>query len=91
MAAWKPWERENVLLLEYEEMKRNLQGVLPKIGDFLQRDLLNSQLPDRTLIASADGRWVRNKTDWKQAFSKELLHRFNEINGEMLEKLGYKL
>ncbi len=91
LAAWKPWERENTLLLEYEDLRCNLPLVLDKISVFLQRDIISQQVPDRGTIASVDGRWVRNKTDWKTQIGEELLERFNELNGEMLKKMGYEL
>lgn len=91
VAAWRPWERENVLFLEYEDLRCNLQDVLPRIGDFLQREALNDRLPERSRIAQADGQWVKDKTEWEKEFDKKLLRRFNEINGEMLDRLGYRL
>jgi hypothetical protein len=91
VAAWKPWERQNTLLLEYEDLRCNLPLVLDKISHFLQRDILSRRVPDRNAIASVDGRWVRSKTDWQAEISGELLERFNEINGEMLKKMGYEL
>ena len=90
VAAWKPWERKNTLLLEYEDLRGNLPLVLDKISHFLKREIVSQHLPDRNTIANADGRWVRSKTDWKAEISGELLERFNEINGEMLKKMGYE-
>jgi len=90
LAAWKPWERKDTLLLEYEELRGNLPLALEKLSRFLQRDIVSRQVPDRGEIAGVDGRWVRNKSDWRDAFTDELLQRFNEINGEMMKKMGYE-
>lgn len=91
LAAWKPWERKNTLLLEYEDLRCNLPLVLDKISVFLKRDILSRQVPERGTIAAVDGRWVRNKSDWRSEFGEDLLRRFNEINDEMLKKMGYEL
>lgn len=89
--AWKPWERKNTLLLEYEDLRCNLPQVLGNLSAFLKREVLNDQVPARSAIAGVDGRWVRDKSDWRSEFTDELLQRFNEINGEMLKKMGYEL
>lgn len=90
LAAWKPWERKDTLLLEYEELRGNLPLALEKLSKFLQRDIVSRQVPDRGEIAGVDGRWVRNKSDWRDAFTDELLQRFDEINGEMMKQMGYE-
>jgi hypothetical protein len=89
VAAWKPWERENTLLVKYEELRSDLPLVLDRISRFLKRDILSYQIPDRDTIAGVDGRWVRRETDWKAEISGEIMGRFNDINGEMLKQMGY--
>jgi hypothetical protein len=87
--AWKPWERPNTLLVKYEDMLSDLPQVLEKISDFLKRDILANQIPDRDAVASVEGRWVRAKSDWTAQISSIQLARCNAINGEMLRKMGY--
>jgi hypothetical protein len=89
LRAWKPWERPNTLLLEYEHMRTNLPLALEEISAFLRLDILGRSIPDRNIIARKDGQWVKRKSDWKADMPSELLARFNEINQEMLEKIGY--
>lgn len=91
VSAWRPWEREKTLLLKYEDLKCNLQSVLGRLSGFLQRDIVNFHIPDRSTIAEIDGQWVKSETSWEKEFNKEHIQRFNEINGEMLKRMGYEL
>ena len=87
--SWQPWARENTLLLKYEDIVSDLPGVLGSLSEYLSREIVSQEIPDRNTIADADGRWVRQKSDWRDDFSASLLERFDEINGDMMEKLGY--
>ncbi len=89
VATWKPWERPNTLFIKYEEMTGDLPRVLEKISVFLKRDIVTNQIPDRDTVASLEGRWVRNKSDWRLNMSDTQLEIFDRINGDMLRKLGY--
>jgi len=89
--AWKPYERQNTLLLKYENMTRNLPGTLKEISKFLKKDILREVIPDRSAIAGVDGRFVNTNSDWRSEISDELLERFNRLNGDMLRKMGYLL
>lgn len=87
--AWRPWERPNTLLLEYEDLRTNLRETLEKISVFLERDIQKVEIPERGTIAGKDGRWVRKASNWRTDMSAELQHRFNQINEDMLRKCGY--
>ena len=87
--SWNPWERPSTLLLRYEDMRSNLVSVLRSISEFLGRDILRADIPDRDTIARQDGRWVRPKSDWRSDLSGVLLERFSEINKDMLTRAGY--
>jgi hypothetical protein len=89
LKSWRSWERPNTLLLKYEEMTDNLEGVLKKLGHFLQRDIKADRIPDRDIIADANTPLVQRKRDWRLDISSELLERFNTLNREMLETMGY--
>jgi len=89
VTAWRPWERPKTLLIKYEEMLSDLPHVLEKIGAFLKSDILKVEIPDRNTLASLEGRWVRNKTDWRSNMSDTQVEIFDRINGDMLRKLGY--
>jgi len=78
--SWHPWNRQNTLLLRYENMLDDLTTTLNSLSNFLSRDIINKNVPDRKTITGIDGRWVKNKSDWKTAFSDDLLERFNQIN-----------
>lgn len=87
--AWRPWERPNTLLLEYESMRTDVHFTLDKLSAFLGRDVVGCQVPDRATIAGKDGRYVRKPSNWKSDMSITLQHRFIEINEAMMQKLGY--
>jgi hypothetical protein len=87
--SWNPLSRPNTLLLKYEDISTNLDSVLLKLSDFLNRDALNHTLPSRETIADIDGRWVRKKTNWESELSGENLDRFNELNKTHLKQFGY--
>jgi hypothetical protein len=87
--SWAPYERPNTLLLKYEDMVADLPATLNSISRFLDRDVLKREIPKRETIAAVDGRWVKNKSDWRTEISEELMERFVELNGEMLKRMGY--
>ena len=89
LQAWKPYERQNTLLLKYEDMCADLPGALKEISEFLEKDILEVEIPARGTVAGVDGRWVTTESDWKSEISGDLLERFNELNKEMLRKMGY--
>lgn len=89
VAAWKPWERPNTLLIRYEEMTSNLPYVLERISVFLKRGIVTNQIPDRDTLANLEGRWVRGKSDWRSSMSDSQLEMFDRINGHMLRQLEY--
>ncbi len=87
--AWAPCERNNTLLLKYEDMESDLPGTLDTLNNFLNRDIVKHDIPDRNSIADAPGKWVRKKTDWRAGLSNDQLTRFNELNRDMLIRMGY--
>tara|TARA_R110000850_G_scaffold164847_20_gene289884 strand:- start:813 stop:1706 length:894 start_codon:yes stop_codon:yes gene_type:complete len=89
LQSWNPWERPNTLLLRYEDMVADPTETLRQLSEFLKREIVNTEIPDREVIAEDGGLWVKKKDGWKGEISEELMERFNEINGEMMEKAGY--
>jgi hypothetical protein len=87
--SWNPWKRPNTLLLRYEDMRNNLTSVLSSISEFLGRDILREDIPDRDIIARQGGKHVRSESNWRSDLSGVLLERFNEINKDTLTKAGY--
>ena len=87
--SWHPWDRDKTLFIKYEDLVGNLPAVLVLLREFLNREIIKTEVPDRNAIAGVDGRWVKQKSDWRDDFSEKLLARFYEINGEMMKKLGY--
>ena len=87
---WKPLSRHNTLFLRYEDILDDLDASLLKLSNFLEREILTTELPSRDLIAQNDGKWVRKKTDWKEVLTDKDLVRFNEINNQYLDQYGYK-
>lgn len=91
VAAWKPWERPNTLLIKYEDMISDLPVVLLRVSSFLDRRILSEKIPDRNTVAGIDGQWVRTKSDWRLQITDVQLAQCNEINQAMLQKMGYLL
>ncbi|HEY4697175.1 MAG: hypothetical protein A3J49_12195 [Gallionellales bacterium RIFCSPHIGHO2_02_FULL_57_16] len=87
--SWHPWDRPNTLLLKYEDMVNNLPVILNRISVFLKREITSESIPDRNIIAGADGRWVKTEASWKSELSDDLLGRFNRINEDTLRRFGY--
>lgn len=87
--AWAPFERPHTLLLKYEDMVSDLRGTLDRISRYLNMAILRNRVPGRETIAGIDGRWVKTGSDWRSEIPEEYLERFTELNGDMLERLGY--
>ena len=87
--SWNPISRPNTLLLKYEDILNNFDGVLFQLSTFLNQDIISNELPSRDAIAGNDGKWVRKKTDWRSVLSEADLKIFNEINQTSLEQFGY--
>ena len=70
-------------------MTNNLSATLNSLSDFLKRDIINENIPDRNTLAGIDGRFVKTRKSWRSELSGDLLQRFNQINGDVLKKAGY--
>lgn len=89
VSKWTPWTREKTLLLKYEETVNDLPATLKKVSGFLGVGIANWEMPDRDSIASVGGKWVRKKSDWREAMNDEQLDVFHRLNGQMMKRLGY--
>jgi hypothetical protein len=89
LLAWKPWERPNTLLIKYEKIASDLTPVLDEISAFTKFRILTTRMPERETLSGVDGRWVRQKSDWRLKISDAQLDMCNEINGEMMKRMGY--
>ncbi|MBF0281912.1 MAG: sulfotransferase domain-containing protein [Zetaproteobacteria bacterium] len=87
--SWGPWARPNTLLLKYEDLRDDLPMCLEMLSQFLKIEVVSTVIPDRDIIAAADGKWVKKETDWRAELNGENLRKFMEINGEILNKAGY--
>ncbi len=87
--SWDPWARPNTLLLKYEQLRDDLPIALNAIGEFLKMEIRATDIPDRNTIASADGKWVRKKTNWRAELKGANLKRFVKINKDILKQTGY--
>ena len=91
LTAWQPWTRQNTLLLRYEELLSDLHTVLETLSTFLDAEIIKTKIPERETIAGVDGRWVRNKSDWREVMTDKHIELFHQTNGWMMEKMGYSL
>lgn len=87
--SWNPSERPRTLLLRYEDMVVNLNSTLEQISEFLDRDIVKTEIPTRHAISQIDGRWVRAMDMKRARLSGEALELFNELNHASLERFGY--
>ncbi len=86
--SWIKNPPTNILILEYEQMRNDLEGTLKSISDFLGLEILNHTMPEREKLA--DGKWVKKKSDWREDFSKSDLDLFYMHNAEAMNLLGYE-
>jgi hypothetical protein len=75
--------------LKYEEIETSLDSVLPKIRDFLGRDIVQKVLPSRSDVSREDGRWVREKANWADQIAPDEIELFNRINRRSMKKYRY--
>jgi len=87
LAAWDPANRPNTLLLKYEDLVRDLDGVLREIEAFIGCPILTSEIPPRNEIAGLGGRHVNQFSDWSEVLKGEALSLFWEVNGEMMKEI----
>ena len=90
VSAWLPWSRPKTLLLKYEEITSDLPATLESLSPFLGRDPIAMRIPDRDEVASIDGNYVRKKSDWRETLTGDTLVLFEQVNGEMMVRLGYR-
>ena len=89
VAAWQPWARPDTLLLRYENMVEDLPAVLVRLSRFLARPIVRHEVHGRADIAAIDGRWVRERSDWRGKVGHKDMRLFHAMNGEVLTSLGY--
>ncbi|NEO25854.1 MAG: sulfotransferase domain-containing protein [Kamptonema sp. SIO4C4] len=87
--AWNPWERPNTLLLHYEDLARDHKTAFDPLTTFLGTPVQSEELPSRDELAGKDGRWVRQKSNWREQWTEEREALFLQYNGEIAEQLGY--
>ena len=88
LESWHPWNRPDTLLLKYEDLVENLESSLHKLKKFLNKEILTYKIPPRDKIAQIGGISVRNENA-ERKLPIEYLTMFNEVNGQMMKKLGY--
>ena len=89
LKAWQPWQRPNTLLLKYEDITSNFEKILEQLSQFLHRDIIAKELPNRDRLAKIDGRWINLETDWRDSISERDMLLFQEVNSDMMAMLDY--
>lgn len=91
LLSWNYPKRARTLFLRYESLVSHRDVALEQIADFLQRKIISRELPQRTTIADADGRWVRKPTGKDEnVLEGELLDQFLTLNADALSHAGYR-
>ena len=89
VTSWSPRTREKTLFLKYEDLLSDKDTNLQKISNFLKVELISSSVPDRNKIASIDGRWVNQQSNWEDEMPKEAIKLCSNVNQEKLEEFEY--
>lgn len=76
-------------LLRYEDLSSDLDSCLSLLHKFLGRNIISHTITDRDKLAEIDGLWIRKNTAWQDSINEKQLDLFNEINWEMMVRLGY--
>ena len=67
----------------------DLPAVLVRLSRFLARPIVRHEVPGRADVAAIDGRWVRERSDWRGKIGHKDMRLFHAMNGEVLTSLGY--
>ena len=82
-------ERSNTLLLKYEDLLSSFKNELNKISNFIDKEIIDYNFPNRNEISKIDGKWVNSYTNWKNELDKKEIDLCNSINQEFLIKYDY--
>lgn len=82
-------DSEDRLLLGYDDLEHDLRGVISRIELFLGVRAVRHSVLGRDEAARKDGQWIRAKSDWRDVLDPELESLFWQVNGSMMEELGY--
>ena len=88
--SWSPKTRPNTLFLRYEDLTSDFESVLNSLSNFLNVDLISKKFPSRDQVSFIDGRWVRQKTNWRDEISNDELDLFKKISHPISNELGYE-
>ena len=86
---WKPHERSNTLLLKYEDLLSSFKNELNKISNFIDKEIIDYNFPNRNEISKIDGKWVNSYTNWKNELNNKEIDLCNTINQKFLIKYDY--
>lgn len=91
VTTWAPKERENCLLLKFEELIVNPKSYLPHIGSFLGRNIVSTTIPSFEKLQSVNPSFFRSGiTDsWKKIFKESHNTLFWTLHKDILIKYGY--
>lgn len=86
--SWNPINRPNTLLLKYEYMVSDINGVIDILAKHLNRQPKTYDLPSRDRVADITGHHVNKQYDWREFLVDSDLDKFWETNGDVM-KLTY--
>ena len=91
LLSWTYSNRPHTLFLRYESLTKQGDEALDRIASFLGHEIITRELPQRSEIADADGRWVRPlSAGHKTTLEGELLDLFFAINAEGMARADYR-
>lgn len=91
LLSWTYSKRPRTLFLRYESLTKYRDEALDQIASFLNHEVITRELPQRSEIADADGRWVRRLSAGPKAtLEGELLDLFLAVNAKGLTQADYQ-
>ncbi|MFW5891040.1 MAG: sulfotransferase domain-containing protein [bacterium] len=89
--SWNPNDRENILLLKYEELVDNTNKCIKEISSFLNIEPITFHVPDFEKLHNINPKFFRKgkKDSWKNILSYDEQKYFWFKSYEVMKKYGY--
>ena len=85
--SWTSLEKQNILLIKYEDLISDIDMCLKKLSIFLEMEVISRDFPNRNQLS--DGRYVKKTTEWRNVMSSKDIDLCNYVNNDILKKYNY--
>lgn len=86
---WLSRNRNQTLVLRYEDLVNNLGSSQETLSQTLGRPIISRALPERETVAAIDGQVVRAADDRPAPLTRAQDDLFQWVNGETMRQVGY--